>query len=132
MSRFKVKSSLMHDKYQYNPGDEIELHKDEYAAKHLVELGVIEYLPPAQASAEAPSPKKVEAFHAPTSEAEITKAVAKQKLGPNPKANCNKCKKVQVITDYELVKTKAGKVAIKGRCPVCGGGVWGLYGGITK
>jgi len=45
-----------------------------------------------------------------------------------PEGYCVKCKKKQEIKDAEEVTMKNGRKAIKGKCPVCGTGMYRILG----
>jgi len=42
---------------------------------------------------------------------------------------CGKCKDKKSIADAFEVVMKNGRMAVKGRCPTCGGGVFKILGG---
>ena len=128
MARYRVLRLLNHDLVEYKPGEEIELHPSEAATKQLLEAKVIEYIPPRQATDAPTGGTPVEKFHAPTTEAEITKAVEKSKV-PNPEVTCLKCKKKVRLTDFQVVKTTKNKLAVKGRCPICQTMIFRITGG---
>ena len=132
MARYKVLQRLIHDNHVYEIGDEIDLNQSELSAQQLTERKIIQYLPPSQSSGEPITPKPVEKFHAPTTEAEITKAVAKQVSEPEPEAFCQKCKAKRRLTDYVLTKTSKGQIAIKGTCPICGVKIFRLQAGAVR
>jgi len=127
MPRYRVLGPLNHDLVVYKPGDEIELGQNEISTQELLKAKVIEYLPPSQSSGEPTGGTPVEKFHAPTTEAEITKAVAKSKV-PNPEVTCGKCKKKVRLLDFEVVKMKNNAIAVKGPCPTCGTNIFRPYG----
>lgn len=127
MARYRVLSNLRHDLVEYKPGEQIELGASEKATEELLKAKVIEYVPPIQVKDEPVGGKPIDTFHAPTSEAEIAKAVEKSKI-PNPEVTCGKCKKKVRLTDYQVVKLKNDYIAVKGYCPICGTSIFRPYG----
>jgi len=127
MARYKVLSHLNHNLVIYQAGEEIDLNQNDPGTQELLKANVVEYLPPSHSSGEPTQGKPVVPFHAPTSEAEITKAVEKSKI-PNPEVTCGKCKVKRILTDYQIVKMKGDKIAVRGICPVCGSNIFRPYG----
>ncbi len=47
-------------------------------------------------------------------------------------AYCVKCKAKQEMTSEQEVTMKNGRKAVKGKCPVCGTGMYCILGGAAK
>ena len=47
-------------------------------------------------------------------------------------AYCVKCKAKQVMKDEQEVTMKNGRKAVKGKCPVCGTGMYSILGNAKK
>ncbi len=124
MGRFKVIGPLIHNNHEFAIGAIIELSPE--ISTHLVEIRVLE--PTSDQIPEGQKETIVEKFSAPSSVAEVEKAVQSNAMAPVKRGQCPKCKTEREIKNAQVLTSPKGSVQIIGECAICGTRI-SRYGG---